>query len=404
MRKLDGPLARREFRMYFVGNLSSNVGTWLANVALGVYMLELTGSSFWVGLTNAALFVPVLLFSIPAGALADRKDRLRVLTASQILSGALATLLAVLVVLDAANRYTVVAIAVGLGTSIAIGLPAMQSLIPSLVPPADMAEAIGLNALTFNLARAVGPVIAAVTIASAGVGLAFAVNAASYAALIAALILIGTPPFLREREEGANSMRDGLVFAWRHKRIRTMLFAVMAMAISLDPIMTVSPALADSYGLHSGGAGWIVSAWGGGAVLGITVGRRWIRYATKHGLGWAGLIGQAAGLAALAAAPNIGAAIPSAILVGAGYITAAITFTTAIQEDVPERLRGRVMALWSVSFLGPRVIASVIDGALADAFGPHVAVASFALPALAFAYFVRRMTPPRRIEPVAPAA
>ena len=127
-------------------------------------------------------------------------------------------------------------------------------------------------------------------------------------------------------------------------------------------------------------------------------------YATKHGLGWAGLIGQAAGLVALGAAPNIGAAIPAAILVGAGYITAAITFTTAIQEDVPERLRGRVMALWSVSFLGPRVIASVIDGAMADAFGPHIAVASFALPALAFAYFVRRMTPPRHTEPVAPAA
>ncbi len=403
MRRITGPLARREFRIYFLGNVSSNVGTWLANVALGVYMLELTGSSFWVGLTNAALFVPVLLFAIPAGALADRKDRLRVLTAAQILSGTLATVLAVLVALGAANRYAVVAIAAGLGMSIAIGLPAMQSLVPSLVPPNEMADAIGLNALTFNLARAVGPVIAAVTIAGAGAGLAFALNAASYAALIAALILIGTPPFLRERDGGAGRMRDGIVFAWRHKRTRTMLFAVMAMAISLDPITTVSPALADSYGLHTGGAGWIVSAWGAGAVLGITAGRRWMRYATRHGLGWVGLIGQAAGLGALAAAPNIAAAIPASILVGAGYITAAVTFTTTIQEDAPERLRGRVMALWSVAFLGPRVIASVIDGALTDAFGPHVAVASFALPALAFAYLLRRMTPPRGAAPVAPA-
>ncbi|MGH2784574.1 MAG: MFS transporter [Actinomycetota bacterium] len=404
MRRLDGPLARREFRTYFLGNLSSNVGTWLANVALGVYMLELTGSSFWVGLTNAALFIPTLLFAIPAGALADRKDRLRVLTGTQILSGALATLLAVLVVLGVANRYVVVAIAVGLGMSIAIGLPAMQSLVPSLVPPVEMAEAIGLNALTFNLARAVGPILAAITIAGAGVGLAFTVNAASYAALIYALVRIGTPPFLRERDTGTDRIRDGLVFAWRHKRIRTMLFAVMAMAISLDPILTLSPALAEDYGLPTGGAGWIVSAWGGGAVLGITAGRRWMSYATKHGLGWAGLIGQAAGLGALAAAPNIAAAIPAAVLVGAGYITAAISFTTAIQEDAPERLRGRVMALWSVSFLGPRVFGSVIDGALADAYGPHVAMASFTLPALVFAYLVRRMTPPRHTEPVAPAA
>jgi MFS family permease len=404
MRPLSGPLARREFRMYFIGNVSSNVGTWLANVALGVYMLELTGSSFWVGLTNAALFVPVLLFAIPAGALADRKDRLRVLTATQILSGTLATLLAVLVALDAANRYAVVAIATGLGVSISIGLPAMQSLIPSLVPAHEMADAIGLNALTFNLARAVGPVIAAVTIAGAGAGLAFALNAVSYAAIIVALILIGTPPFLREREEGANRIRDGLLFAWSHKRTRLMLLAVMAMAVSLDPILTLSPALADSYGLRTGGAGWIVSAWGAGAVLVITVGRQWMSYATKHGLGWVGLVAQAAGLVALAAAPNLASALPAAVLVGSGYITATITFTTTIQEDAPERLRGRVMALWSVSFLGPRVIASVIDGAMADAFGPHIAVATFAFPALAFAYLLRRIAPPRRAEPVAPPA
>ena len=404
MRSPAGPLARREFRLYFVGNVSSNVGTWLANVALGVFMLDLTGSSFWVGLTNAALFVPVLLFAIPAGALADRTDRLKLLARMQILAGALATLLAVLVAVDAANRYLVVAIATGLGMSIAVGLPAMQSLIPSLVPPGEMADAIGLNALTFNLARAVGPVLAAVTIATAGVGLAFAINAASYAALIAALLLIGRPPFLRDREGEAGLIRDGIVYAWKHKRTRTMLLAVMAMAVSLDPVLTLSPALADSFGLPSGGAGWIVSAWGAGAVLGITAGRSWIRYATRHGLGWAGLIGEAAGLVALGASPNLTAAIPASVLVGAGYITAAIVFTTTIQEDVPERLRGRVMALWSVSFLGPRVIAAVVDGALADAFSPGLATALFGIPAFGFALLIRRMTPPRRAEPVAPAA
>jgi predicted MFS family arabinose efflux permease len=183
-----------------------------------------------------------------------------------------------------------------------------------------------------------------------------------------------------------------------------MLLAVMAISVSLDPITTLSPALARSYGLATGGAGWIVSSWGLGAVLGITAGRRLIQYMTKHGLGWAGLIGQAAGMAALGAAPNVAAAIPAGILTGFGYITAVITFTTAIQTDVPERLRGRVMALWTISFLGPRVIAAVVDGALADAFGPHLAASSFAVPALVAAWFVHRTTPPARAEPVvAPA-
>ena len=147
-----------------------------------------------------------------------------------------------------------------------------------------------------------------------------------------------------------------------------------------------------------------MSAWGAGAVLGITAGRRLIATMTSRGLGWAGLIGQAAGMAALGASPSVAAAIPAGVLTGFGYITATIAFTTTIQSDVPERLRGNVMALWTVAFLGPRVAAAVVDGALADRFGPHVAAACFALPVLGAAWFVRRYTPPAGTEPVAPAA
>jgi MFS family permease len=404
MRQRTGPLARREFRIYFAGNLASNIGTWVANVALGVYMLELTGSSFWVGVVNAALFVPVIFFALPAGALADRTDRLRLLRTSQVFAGALAGLLALLVSLDAAPRLVVVLIAAGWGVSIAVAIPAMQAMVPSLVPHGELAEAIGMNALTFNVARAIGPVLAAVTLTTLGTTFAFGLNALSYAAIVAALLAIRRPPFLRESSGPPGPPREGLVYAWRHLRTRTMLLAVMAISVSLDPITTLSPALARSYGLATGGAGWIVSSWGLGAVLGITAGRRLINQMSKRGLGWAGLIGQAAGMAALGAAPNVAAAIPAGILTGFGYITAVITFTTAIQTDVPERLRGRVMALWTISFLGPRVAAAVVDGALADAFGPHVAASCFALPALVAAWFVRRTTPPAGAEPVvAPA-
>lgn len=404
MRQLRGPLARREFRLYFAGNVASNVGSWLSNVALSVYVLDLTRSSFWVGLTNSALFVPVLLFALPAGALADRTDRLRLLRVSQVAACAFAATLALLVAIDQANRYSLVVIAAGLGLTIAVAIPAMQSMIPSLVPHDELTDAIGLNALTFNIARALGPVLAAVTITAIGYTFAFTLNALSFVPLIIALVVIRRPPFLREMEGAGGSIREGLSYAWNHVRTRTMLLAVVAISVSLDPITTVSPALARSYGLSTGSAGWIVSAWGGGAVAGITLGRRWIRYASSHGLGWAGLLGQAAGLLALGAAPAIGSAIPAALLTGFGYITATISFVTTIQNDVPERLRGRVMSLWTASFLGPRVISAVIDGALADAFGPHLATAVFAAPAVAAAWFVRRTIPPRPVEPVTPAA
>jgi MFS family permease len=397
-----GPLSRREFRLYFAGNLASNVGTWLANVALAVTMLDVTGSSLWVGLANAALFVPVICLALPAGALADRGDRLRLLRASQVAAGLLAALLAVLVAARAAAPGALMAIAAGLGVTVAVAIPAMQALVPSLVPAAELHEAIGLNALTFNVARAVGPVLAALTLSTLGAAAAFGLNAASYAAIVAALAVIGRPPFPRQAERAPGPTVEALRYAWRHARTRTMLGAVAAVSVSLDPIMTLSPALARSFGLAAGGAGWIVSAWGAGAVLGLTAGRRAVETVTRRGLGWAGLALLAAGTLGLAAAPGMAAAGPACLAIGAGYIAAVVAFTTTIQADVPEHLRGRVMALWTVCFLGPRVLAAVVDGAVADAAGPHVAAACFAAPALAAAWFVRRQTPPAPAEPAEP--
>jgi MFS family permease len=403
MRQRSGPLARREFRLYFAGNLSSNVGNWLSNVALSVYVHDLTHSSFWVGLTNAALFVPVLLFAIPAGALADRADRLRLLRTSQIFACGLSLLFTVMVATETANRHAVVVIAALLGITFSFAIPAMQSMIPSLVPESELAQAIGLNALTFNIARALGPVLAAGTL-TIGATWAFGLNTLSFVPLVVVLTIIRKPPFPRASEGPPGPMFEGLRYAWNHVRTRTMLLAMIAVSVSLDPITTVSPALARSYGSPSGSAGWIVSAWGTGAVVGITLGRRFINRVTQRGVGWIGLLVQAAGLALIGVAPSMLGAIPAALVTGFGYITAAIAFVTTIQSDVPERLRGRVMALWTLSFLGPRVIAAVIDGALADHLGPGTATVLFAIPAFATAFLVRRTVPPRGVEPITPAA
>jgi predicted MFS family arabinose efflux permease len=247
-------------------------------------------------------------------------------------------------------------------------------------------------------------VLAAASITTVGITWAFGLNALSFVPLFVALMVIGRPPFPRESEGPPGPMLEGLRYAWSHKRTRAMLLAMIAVSVSLDPITTVSPALARSYHLATGSAGWIVSAWGAGAVVGITLGRRFITSVTRRGIGWIGLMLQAIGLAALGASPAIGGAIPAALLTGFGYITSAIAFVTTIQSDVPERLRGRVMALWTVSFLGPRVVSAVIDGALADKLGPHTATALFAIPAVIAAYFVRHTAPPDRIEPAAPTA
>ncbi len=393
--RVQSPLRRREFRLYFIGNLTSNVGSWLNQVTLAVFMRELTHRSLWVGLTQAGLSIPVLLFALPAGALADRVERVRLLRWSQVLMAALAALLTVLVALDVANKYSVTVISFGFGIGLALAIPAMQAMVPLMVPPSELAEAIQLNALTFNVARTVGPMLAALTIATLGSVWAFGLNALSFVPLIVALALIRRPPFPRPSDGAPGPARDGIAYAWRHLPTRAMLLAVAAIGVTLDPITTLSPALAESYGLGPGGAGWIVAGWGGGAVAMLLFGRRAIRIATNRGLGWVGLLALAAGIGGLGAARSLPIALAAGVVAGAGYITATMAFTTAIQRDVPESLRGRVSALWTLAFLGPRALASVIDGALADAIGPHGATAAFASVALGAAFVLRRVEAPQ---------
>lgn len=391
------PLRRREFRLYFAGNLASNCGTWLQNAALSVYLFNLTGSSFWVGMASTALFVPVLLLALPAGALADRTDRLKLMQRSQAAAGVLAVLLTVLVAAGLATRYVVVAIAAATGVLWAAAIPSMQSLVPSLVPKQDLGRAIGLNSLTFNLARVIGPTLAAGAL-FLGAAFAFGLNALSYFVLVLALGLIGTLPFPHPRGTPGPAL-EGLRYAWEHRRTRNLLIGIMAISTTLDPITTLAPALVTSMGLPSGRAPLIFSAWGGGAVLGVTAGGRLLRRLSTYGRGWVGLPVLTIGMLLLAAAPSLPWAMGAGVVAGIGYIYATISFTTTIQTDVPEALRGRVSAIWTMSFLGPRVVSSLIDGALADMVGPHVATMLFAIPAVTVVPLARRALRPSLSEP-----
>jgi predicted MFS family arabinose efflux permease len=317
--------------------------------------------------------------------------------------GLLAIGLTILVGIGRANRYAVTAVAFGFGVGVALAIPTMQAMIPLMVPPEELGDAIGLNALSFNLARVIGPVIAAVALATLGATWAFGLNAFSFFVLIAMLTLIGRIPFPRVADKPPGPVREGLAYAWRHLRTRWMLLSIVAIGIALDPIITLSPALSDHYGLKTGGAGWLVAAWGGGAVIGIVAGRSAIRVITHHGLGWIGLLLLFVGVFALGAAPSIAYAIPGCLLAGVGYIIATMAFTTTIQQDVPESLRGRVSAIWTLAFLAPRAFAAVAEGALSDRIGPRVTTSMFSVVALVAAVALRRVQAPTA-EPIPPPA
>lgn len=374
-------LAHRDFRLFFVGNLISSSGTWLQNVAQGVLVLQLTGRSVMVGVTQGATFVPVLLLALHGGRLADRFDRRRLLIWTQVMAAVATGVLAVLAAKGLAGVGVLIAVAVILGIQYAVAIPASQALIPSLVPPEELGPAVGVSSVTYNLARAIGPLLSTVAITLLGFGLAFGLNSLSFVALAVAVAMIRPRATTRPRETG--SIREGLRFAWRTHQVRWLLLTITAISFATDPVFTLSPALAESV-LHrtASDAGLLVAAFGGGAIVAAFTLSRYFRRpaAERLQVGMVSMAVLAGGLLFVAAVPSLWTAVAGLVAAGMGYLLAITTWTTGVQEAVSDELRGRVMALWTLCFLGSRPIAAVIDGALADLWSPRIATAIMVVP------------------------
>lgn len=401
----SSPLAARSARAllrdhtfgpYFFGNLVSNCGTWLQNIAAAVVVYRLTGSTVLVGAVSILQFSASLILSPWAGALSDRFDRRRLLLGGQVLSavsaGALAVWTALVGVDGLPGPWPIFATAGLLGIGFAISVPTMQALVPALVEPADLDQAVALNSVTFNLARAIGPAMGALVLATWGAAWAFTINAASYSLLIIALLVI-RPRHDRQRSGGDGSVREGLRYVRGQPVLVMLLVGVAALGFGTDPINTLTPAMADLLGGGDALVGWLVSAFGAGAA-GMAFGVGALRRRVAQGpMGIAGLGILAAGLAGFAASPTAVVAIAALTLSGVGFLLAVTALTTELQQRVDDALRGRVMALWGVAFLGSRPLAALIDGAVADLVGPRTAAATAAALTAAVAawvYFARR--------------
>lgn len=393
-----GLFANRNFRLFFTGQIVSNTGTWLQNVAQGVLVLRLTDSSLMVGVTNAALFVPVLLLALFGGRLADAFDRRRLLIGTQFLAMGATGVLAILAGSGNATVAAVIVVAVLVGVQYAVSIPAMGALLPALVDRSQLGQAIGMNSVTYNLARVIGPIVATAAIASVGFGWAFGINSLSYLGLIAALMMIRIER--RPRPEGGpGSIREVMTLAWRSPRLRVILFGVAAVSMAMDPVTTLGPTFAqDVFGRPDSQAGFIVAAFGIGSILGALFLGRAFR-ANSEGrvrlLPWSmALFG--AGMIGFALLPWFWPALLVLLIGGIGYLIASTTWTTALQEEVEDRMRGRIMGLWTLAFLGTRPIAALIDGAVADLISPQVAVLVVMIPMVLVMLFglpVLRRTP-----------
>ncbi|HEY5295928.1 MAG TPA: MFS transporter [Gaiellaceae bacterium] len=368
----------RNFGPYFAGNAASASGTWFQNLAASILIFRLTHSAFLLGVLNFCQFVPVLLLSTWAGSLADRVDRKRLLLVTQLSATVLSGILATLAFRGLASEWVVIGFSGALGIVAAFSNPSQQALVVALVDHDDVPQAVALNSMTFNLARAIGPASAAGVIAAFGIPWAFALNSCSYLVLVAGLLMVRP----REEERAARtSLRDSIALLRADPRLGLALLVVMTAGFGSDPVNTESPAFAHAFGYSDTWAGSIIAFFGAGAVAAAVLVAG--RVAGSRGRMAVTLAALGAGVLLFSIAPWLPLGFAFLALAGFGYLASNTAATTRLQLSVAPSQRGRIMALWSIAFLGLRPVASLTDGALAAAFGVRTAGVVLSLPALA---------------------
>ena len=359
-----GLLGDRTFGLFFLGNLVSNSGAWIHNVAAAVVVFDLTGSAVYTGAVSAALWMGSLVLQPWAGALSDRFDRRRMLMVGQLVAFACAAGLTIFSIAvggaaELPGPWPVIGATAGIGLGVAFSMPAMMALVPSLVPESDLDPAVALTSITFNLARATGPAISALLLYLGDATLAFGANALSY------LVLLGILTVIRPREividrSGDGRVREGLRYVRNSRRAMLLLVGSAGIGFASDPVNTLTPLLADELGGSDALVGLLVSAFGTGAAIGaLSVGMARRRFSLAQ-VGQFGGIWMALGLIIFALSPGPVVAMLGMLVAGSGFLLSVTSHNTNLQRDLPEELRGRVMAL--VGSRLPRNAASFGDG------------------------------------------
>ncbi|MGD2059727.1 MAG: MFS transporter [Acidimicrobiia bacterium] len=365
------PLRYPHFRWLWAGNVFSASGTFVQSVAGSWLMLELTGSSTWVGLIVASATLPLLFFSLTAGALADRFDRARLMLIAQAVMGGSAAAMAVLTFLDLMTAPLLLALGLLLGTGLALNLPAWQALVPDLVPRGLVASAVALNSAAFNAARAIGPALGGALVAIYGAEAGFAYNAISYVAIIVALAAIG-PNLVATAREAPQSMGSaistGIRFARFTPAFRNLMALVALFALSSAVVQAVLPVHTEYLGGGAVAFGILYGAMGAGALTGAVVRPRIGRWVSGSWIPYTITLFGGGGLL-LGLAPNVWVAGVAMFLCGLFWLLTLATLNATAQLMSPAWIRGRAMSIYTLAFAGVLPIGSIASGTLADVIG-----------------------------------
>lgn len=382
-------LRSRRFGPYFFGNLTSNMGTWIQNIALALLIFRLTGSTFLVAMTTFSQFLGLIVLAPWTGPAADRFDRRRLIILTQVSASLAGGVLALVTYLRVVTPAWLIGTALVFSVTKAFVLPAQQALVPQLVDRKDLQAAVALSSITFNLARAIGPVIGAGVILTLGFAWAFSINALSYLALAAAVTVIDVKALQGDRPAQRAKLGETIAAVRRDPLIGPLLVAVAAVSVAVDPVSNLTPAFTvEIYGRPDTFTGVLIGAFGLGAALTAALAVTKVTPSFRSiAVGLAGLGGA---IIVFGLSTDAGMGLGAMFVGGIMYIISVTLSTTLVQMAVDERHRGRVMALWGVAFLGLRPVASLIDGTVATLVSLRAAALVMAVPVILTAAFVAR--------------
>jgi len=392
------PLARvfrgfqyRDFRIMWLGACTSSIGTWMQNLAQAWLVYDISGSAFYLGLDAFLSQVPIILFSLFGGVVADRTSRSKILLISQYVQMTCAFTLAVLMFFGLHHVWPILVLSFVTGTAQSFGGPAYTALVPTLVEPEDLPNAIALNSIQFNLARVIGPVIGGLTLKALGATWCFGLNGISFVAVIISLYMINVR--FKPAPSGdsvLDSMKNGFAFIRDRDPMAPLIFLAFAITTLGFPMIAFLPVFARTV-FQSGPNTYsaLLASSGLGSVAGALI---------VAGLGRKKNLGKPAlTMLLLFGVTTVGFATSTHVLLscvflflsGMAMISVFALITSMVQLITPDDMRGRVMSVYVVAFRGGMPVGSIIVGSVVQHFGaPHVIAVNGALLVLLASYFL----------------
>jgi predicted MFS family arabinose efflux permease len=381
----------RDFRLMWFGACTSSIGTWMQKLAQSWLVYNISGSAFYLGLDAFLGEIPIMLFSLVGGVFADRTSRRRLLLISQFIQMSCAFFLAVLVLLGLKTIWPILCLSFIVGVAQSFGGPAYSALVPTLVDPEDLSNAIALNSIQFNLARVIGPVIGGNTLNKLGAVWCFSLNGLSFIAVIISLFMIHlkfTPA--KTSESVLTSMKTGFGFILRREAMISLIVLAFSMTVIAFPVIAFMPVFARdvlkgnadtlSYLLASSGLGSVT-----GALIVAAMGR-------KKNLGRSALImlvSLGVAMTSFALSRELAWSCIFLFLAGAAMIAVFAMISSLVQLITTDDMRGRVMSVYNVAFRGGMPVGSIVIGAIIqETSAPPVIAVNGALLVLLGLYYL----------------